>query len=137
MYRALGFRRVLLCVRDTRANSMMGRLGFGPDADEVARHFRFSLGGMADVFNIVLAKGVDLLVRDAAEDKIAGRIPDWYRKAVGAPTFILLPLSIRGSAIALLYADKEKVNEIVISEDELSLLRTLRNQAVLAIKQSR
>ena len=137
IYRALGFRRVLLCVRDARTNSMVGRLGFGPDADEVARHFRFSLGGMADVFNIVLGKGVDLLVHDAAEDKIASRIPDWYRNAVECPTFILLPLSIRGSAIALIYADKDKANEIVISEDELSLLRTLRNQAVLAIKQSR
>jgi serine/threonine protein kinase len=136
MYRALGFHRVLLCVREPRSAMMTGRFGFGPDAAEVARRFRFPLGGMADVFNIVLAKGVDLLVRDAAEPKILGHIPDWYRTAVGAPTFILLPLTMRSSPVGLIYADKAKPGAIVISEKELSLLRTLRNQAVLAIKQS-
>lgn len=137
IYRALGFRRVLLCVRDGRTQSMAGRMALGPDADSTAKKFRFPLGGTADVFNIVLAKGVDLLVHDAAESKIAPRIPDWYRKAVGAPTFLLLPLAIRGAPVALIYADKDTANEIVISEKELALLRTLRNQAVLAIKQSR
>ena len=136
MYRALGFKRVLLCVRDARSNTMVGRLGFGPGAEDVARRFRFALGGVADLFNVVLGKGVDVLVHDAAEEKIVGRIPDWYRKAAGAPTFILLPLLIRGAPVALIYADKDKAGEIVISEKELSLLRTLRNQAVLAIKQS-
>ena len=34
------------------------------------------------------------------------------------------------------YPDREQAGEIVISEKELSLLRTLRNQAVLAVKQS-
>ena len=115
---------------------MVGRLGFGPGAEDVARRFHFALGGVADLFNVVLGKGVDVLVHDAAEEKIVGRIPDWYRKAAGAPTFILLPLMIRGAPVALIYADKDKAGEIVISEKELSLLRTLRNQAVLAIKQS-
>jgi serine/threonine protein kinase len=136
MYRALGFRRVLLCVREGRGATMAGRLGCGPDAEEAARRFRFTLGGLDDVFNIVLAKGVDLLVQDATEEKIASRIPDWYRRAVNAPTFILLPLTIRNAPVALIYADKAAANEIAISEKELSLLRTLRNQAVLAIKQS-
>ena len=36
----------------------------------------------------------------------------------------------------MIYADREQAGEIVISEKELSLLRTLRNMAVLAIKQS-
>ena len=36
----------------------------------------------------------------------------------------------------MIYADCDNAGEIVIPEKELSLLRTLRNQAVLAIKQS-
>ena len=36
----------------------------------------------------------------------------------------------------MIYADGDSAGEIVIPEKELSLLRTLRNQAVLAIKQS-
>ena len=37
---------------------------------------------------------------------------------------------------SMIYADADRAGEIVIPEKELSLLRTLRNQAVLAIKQS-
>jgi hypothetical protein len=36
----------------------------------------------------------------------------------------------------MIYADRDRADEIVIPEKELSLLRTLRNQALLAIKQS-
>jgi hypothetical protein len=36
----------------------------------------------------------------------------------------------------MIYADRDLAGEIVIPEKELALLRTLRNQAVLAIKQA-
>jgi hypothetical protein len=45
-------------------------------------------------------------------------------------------MSIRGVPVALVYADKAVANTIAIAERELALVRTLRNQAVLAIKQS-
>ena len=41
MYRAEGFRRVILCIRDSRSNSMLGRFGFGVDATEIAKRFNF------------------------------------------------------------------------------------------------
>ena len=37
MYRAKGFKRVILCVRDARSNTMQGRFGIGPDALELAK----------------------------------------------------------------------------------------------------
>jgi hypothetical protein len=37
--------------------------------------------------------------------------------------------------VGLFYADKQQANTLKLSEQQLSLLRTLRNQAVLAIKQ--
>ena len=43
---------------------------------------------------------------------------------------------IKGKAMALIYCDKQAANSIVIPERELSLLKTLRNQALLAIKQA-
>jgi len=136
MYRAMGFRRVILCVRDQRSNSMLGRFGFGPDALEVAKRFRFSLVFSPDIFHAALVNGVDILISDTNDPKIAARIPDWFRKAVVAETFVVLPLCIKRSPVAMIYADRARAGEIVISGDDLSLLRTLRNQAVLAIKQS-
>jgi len=136
MYRAMGFRRVILCVRDQRSNSMVGRFGFGPDVVEVAKRFRFSLVFSPDIFHAALANGVDILISDTSDPKIAARIPDWFRKAVAAETFVVLPLCIKRSAVAMIYADRPRAGEISISGQELSLLRTLRNQAVLAIKQA-
>lgn len=135
MYRAMGFRRVVLCIRDAKAGVMQGRFGFGPDANEVARKFRFPLTFTPDIFHAATSKGVDLLISDINDPKIASRIPDWYRKAVPAHSFVLFPLNIKGNPVALIYADRDEPGGIEIPEKELQLLRTLRNQAILAIKQ--
>ncbi|MBS1130327.1 MAG: Protein kinase:GAF [Proteobacteria bacterium] len=135
MYRAMGFKRIVLCIRDVKAGAMQGRFGFGPDANELARAFRFPLSFTPDIFHAATSKGVDLLISDINDPKIAGRIPDWYRKAVPAHSFVLFPLNIKGNPVALIYADRDEPGGISIPEKELQLLRTLRNQAVLAIKQ--
>jgi serine/threonine protein kinase len=137
MYRAMGFKRVLLCVRDARSNTMCGRFGFGPEVGELARQLRFSLAARPDnVFNVATARGVDVLISDVDDPKIAARVPAWYRKSVAARTFVLFPLTIKARPVAMIYADKDRPGELRISEQELAMLRTLRNQAVLAIKQA-
>ena len=136
MYCAKGFKCVVLCVRDAKSNVMLGRFGFGPDALEVSKRFNFSLAYTPDIFHAALSKNVDILITDTNDPKIAARIPDWYRKGVNAGTFVIFPLCIKGNPVAMIYADCDRAGEIVIPEKELSLLRTLRNQAVLAIKQS-
>jgi serine/threonine protein kinase len=135
MYRAMGFKRVVLCIRDAKAGVMQGRFGFGPEANEVAKAFRFPLSFTPDIFHAATSKGVDLMISDIDDAKIAGRIPDWYRKAVPAHSFVLFPLNIKGNPIALIYADRDEPGGIAIPDKELQLLRTLRNQAILAIKQ--
>jgi len=135
MYRAMGFKRVVLCIRDAKAGVMQGRFGFGPDANEVAKAFSFPLSFTPDIFHAATSKGVDLMISDINDPKIANRIPDWYRKAVSAQSFVLFPLNIKGSSVALIYADRDEPGGISIPEKELQLLRTLRNQAILAIKQ--
>jgi serine/threonine protein kinase len=136
MYRAKGFRRVILCVRDGKSNSMLGRFGFGPEVQEIAKRFNFPLAFTPDIFHAAMSKGVDILISDTNDPKIAARIPEWFRKGVNAGTFVIFPLCIKTRPVAMIYAECEAAGEIVISEKELSLLRTLRNQAVLAIKQA-
>lgn len=136
MYRSMGFTHVLLCIKDGRQDTMNGRFGFGADIARVAREFKFPLSYSADVFHAALSKGADILIADINGQKIRSRIPEWYRNAMTAQTFALFPLIIKSVPVALIYADKEFPGEIVFSEKELSLLRTLRNQALLALKQS-
>lgn len=136
MYRAMGFNRVVLCIRDARANTMQGRFGLGPDASALAKMFQFPLSFTPDIFHAATSKGVDILISDIDEPNIAERIPAWFRKATAAKTFVVFPLNIKTKPVALIYAEKSRAGAIEISEKELQLLRTLRNQALLAIKQN-
>lgn len=49
---------------------------------------------------------------------------------------ILFPILVKGRAVALIYADAEDPALLRFAPEELSMLKTLRNQAVLAIKQT-
>ena len=136
MYRAMGFERVLLCLKDMKTGMMVGRFGFGPDTAELAKIFRFPLAYEPDVFHLSTQKAVDLIITDIDDPKIAERVPTWYRERITAKTFVLFPLTLKNIPVALIYADKSKAGSIVIPDKELSLLKTLRNQALLAIKQT-
>lgn len=137
MYRGMGFQRILLCIKDVRHNAMVAKFGFGPDAEEVTRHFKFPLGASHDIFEVALSRGADVLISDTNDPKIRPHIPEWFQKFVTAQTFILFPLVIKNAPVGLIYADKARAGELTIPESILSMLRALRNQAVLAIKQSR
>lgn len=136
MYRAMGFQRVILCLRNSKTNTMVGRFGFGQGASEAAKQFSFSLDQATDVFLLAMTKPVDLLISDVDDPKIADRIPAWYRERIFAKTFALFPLVIKEKPVGLIYCEREKAGSIVIPEKELTLLKTLRNQALIAIKQS-
>jgi serine/threonine protein kinase len=137
MFRALGFRRIVFCLRDAKTDTLTGRFGLGEEAAAVAKVFQVPLKGGTDLFAAVCAKGVDTLISDAGVANIAARLPAWYTKSVNAPAFLLLPLAIKGAAFALIYADKAQPGGIELGAKELALLRTLRNQAVMAFRQAR
>lgn len=136
MYRAHGFQRVIFCLRDARTGVLTGRFGLGADAERVAASFKLGLSGATDLFAAVCMKGADTLIHDATAGNISARLPQWFKAGINAPTFLLLPLTLRNAPLGLIYADKAEPNAIVVSERELSLLRTLRNQAVMAFKQA-
>jgi serine/threonine protein kinase len=140
MFRALGFRRIVFCLRDARTNTLTGRFGLGEGAAEVAKSIQVTLavkpGTLPDLFAAVCAKGADTLIADATVPTIATRLPAWFRERVGAPSFLLLPLMLKGAPFALIYADQAKPGGIELGEKELALLRTLRNQGVMAFRQA-
>ena len=140
MVRAMGFQRVVFCLRDPKADALTGRFGLGAGVegpDSVVKAFHIALKASSlDLFSTVCLKGVDTLISDATEPRIAQRLPAWYRSHVHAPTFLLLPLVIKGKPFGLVYADKAEKGLLPLDEKELALLRTLRNQAIIAFRQS-
>jgi hypothetical protein len=139
MYRALGFRRVIFCLRDPKTHTLTGRFGLGDNAPEMSAAFKVPLrvapGEAPGLFTAVCLKGVDTVIADATAANMAARLPAWYRERVNAPAFLLLPLVTKNAPFALIYADKAEVGGIALDEKELSLVRTLRNQAVMAFRQ--
>ncbi|WP_296507246.1 serine/threonine protein kinase [Rhodoferax sp.] len=137
MFRALEFDRIIFCMRDAKTEMMTGRFGLGQGVETHIKGFKTHLKATTpDLFGVVCTKGADTMISDAAELRIVQRLPEWYRKGLNAPAFLLLPLQIKGAPFGLIYADKLKHGALELDEKELALLRTLRNQAVMAFKQS-
>lgn len=137
MFRAMDFQRIIFCMRDPKTDALTGRFGLGKDVESVVKSFNVALKAASpDLFTAVCIKGADTMISDATEVRIAERLPVWYRKGINAPTFLLLPLIIKGKPFGLIYADKGEKGGLALDEKELALLRTLRNQAVMAFKQS-
>lgn len=137
MYRAMHFERVIFCMRDPKTNTITGRFGLGNDIDGATRSFQVALQpARPDLFAAVCRRGADTLISDASDARIAGSLPPWYRSGVNAGSFLLLPLQMKEKPFGLIYADKGPQTGMKLEERDLSLLRTLRNQAVLAFKQS-
>ncbi|MBW8848482.1 MAG: HDOD domain-containing protein [Burkholderiales bacterium] len=137
IYRALGLRRVIFCLRDARGQTLTGRLGVGDDVERLAPLLRVDLTQQPpDLLAAVCLKGADTLIQDARAANIAARLPTWFKGEMHARSFLLLPLMLKGAPLGLIYADHAQAGAVQLGDKELSLLRTLRNQAVMAFRQA-
>ena len=136
MYSGMGFSHVVFCIKDSRQNTMCGKFGFGDEVQTLLQAFRFSMVDQPDVFHVALKNNADILINNIDDAKIATRIPHWYRQSVTARTFVIFPITVKAKPIGLIYADRLQPGDITIPEKELSLLKALRNQAILAIRQT-
>lgn len=145
IYRGLDARRVVFCLRDARTGELQGRMGLGEGAELLKAAFHVPLsvsaGTPPDLFTAVSLKNADTLIADARLPAVARLLPRWFTTHIDAQTFLLLPLVLKRPGqpdriIGLIYADKAAAGSLHPDERTLSLLRTLRNQAIMAFKQS-
>ena len=134
IYRAIPGSRVLLALRNKATNCIQGKFGYGEDIEQLISNFSVPLAYQADVFHLVFKNNVDIKIDNSQDDKIRDKIPDWYHRKIGSKFFVLFPIVIKHSPVAVIYIDSHKTGKITITDAQLSLLKTLRNQAVLAIK---
>ncbi|MGV6852533.1 MAG: protein kinase domain-containing protein [bacterium] len=136
LYRAGGFQRVMLCLADHQSHQVKARMGIGKDYAEIQQHFKFSEQFTPDVFHLSFNKGKDILIEDTFDIKIKKHIPKWYTKNVAAGLVVLFPLHLGKTPIGIIYADQQNgVNPP--SENIIELMKTVRNQLLLAFQQSR
>jgi hypothetical protein len=104
----------------------------------------------AQIVNLMESKGIseesaarsvlgmtyeDIGVNDSRDVRFQKRIPEWYSKNIFAPAFVLYPLAVNKKVLGLFYADREESGE-VLTGNEVNYMKTLCNQAILAIKQT-
>jgi HD-like signal output (HDOD) protein len=134
MYRSMGFQRVVLALLNRRSREMAGRIGFGDDAEQFVKHFRFPAKYNVDVFHGALKNAVDVYIANTGDKKIQGDIPDWYKQISKAGSFLVFPLVVNKRPVGLIYADHARPNGLDIDKKKLNLLKSLRNQIVLAVR---
>jgi HD-like signal output (HDOD) protein len=132
MYRGFQFYRVIFCLMDTGKSKMAARFGLGENADDVVKRFQFLAGQGSDIFNVGISQEKGIVIHDATAPSIAKGIPEWYRQIVGAPSFLIYPLRIKGNCIGMFYADKKDKGRM-LSEEDLESLEKLRRLAIEAI----
>jgi serine/threonine protein kinase len=136
MHGALGFRCVVFGMRDQKTGVITGRLGLGAAAAALSAQFRVDVNpnGPIDLLSVACKKSADTLISDASAENVRSRLPTWLQREADARSFVLLPMTLKSLPFALIYADSATAGGIVLGDRELSLLRTLRNQAVMAFK---
>ncbi len=135
MYRGMGFTRVLLCVRDPASGTLKSRFGFGEDVDVIIKKgFSIPVTPAKDVFHAAISQGADIYIEDVNGEKIRDHIPEWYRSSIAAQSLALFPVIVNKKPVGMFYGDSTHARSLRFGAEELSLLKTLRNQAVLAIK---
>jgi eukaryotic-like serine/threonine-protein kinase len=132
MYRGFGFYRVIFCLMDTAKSKMTARFGLGENADDIVKRFQFLTGQNSDIFNIGISQAKGLVIHDAGAPNISRNIPEWYRKIVGAPSFLIYPLTVKGGCIGMFYADKKEKGRL-LTDEQLDYMERLRNMAIDAI----
>lgn len=135
LHTGMGFDHVALCLRDARSANLVARMTVGAVDKAVAR-MQVPMADRTDIFAAAVLKGVDLYIADVSSPVVLTRIPKWYRSSISAHTFLLLPLQMQGQPVGLIYADRRDAGSIRMTEKELALMRTLRNQVVLVLRQN-
>jgi HD-like signal output (HDOD) protein len=131
---ALDLQRVIVCLNDAASGSLVGRVGVGDRAMKLAPQFRVPMNPPVDLFGLLCGKEADTLISDTADPVISQRLPPWFRQYVQAPTFLLLPLSMGGRPLGLIYGDKAEAHALRVDDSELTLLKALRNQLLMAMR---
>jgi len=134
MSEALQLQRVVVCLRDPSGGPLVGVLGHGANAMAAASKFQIPLEPPADLFGLLCSKNADTLISDASDGVIAQRLPAWFKQHVGAPTFLLLPLTVQNRCAGLIYCDRAQAGSLAVDDATFALLKTLRNQLVMTMR---
>jgi HD-like signal output (HDOD) protein len=136
LFNSMGFRFVVVCLKDVKTNTYRSRLSLGEQ--HVARQaaFTFPIPSTRDLFHLSMENDADLMIFDATSIKIRDLLPAWHRALLpDARSFIVLPLVIQKAQLGLIYADRILPAPEGVPPDETSLIKALKSQVLAMLSQ--
>jgi eukaryotic-like serine/threonine-protein kinase len=134
IFRSYSFQRVMFCLINKSRTSLNARFGFGKDIEVLIERLSIPLGGDKDIFNISLKQCRDMIVEDVDAKICHDYLPKWYRDDFAGTSMLVYPIVVKNVPMGLLYMDS--ITPVTLAEDSrYSLIKTLRNQIVLTIRQ--
>jgi len=135
-YYGMSFSHVILMIRDPKRHLMQARSGFGTDTEDILKKFNFKTANAQDIFNLAVVKHKEFIVLDVEAEQYKTLIPQWCLDLTAPRSLILFPIIANKNCIGLVYADQTD-KPAAIGAQEFKLLKTLINQASLALQQRR
>jgi eukaryotic-like serine/threonine-protein kinase len=136
IYRGIGFDRVVIFFKDPQTDQMLARYGLGPNTDRIVKDAGFSVdSGSKDIFNMAIADNKDLYIGNISDVEVRDYKPSWFAGPIFSPSFAIYPIVINKKGIGLIYGGHDDAGEH-LDREHLNSMKTLRNQAALAIKQA-
>lgn len=134
IHRGFGFARSVLLLKDTQSQVFRARIWCG-DVDKEQLHLlQFDCTNTKDLFAMACIRGVDVQITDMDAPAMREKLPVWLRLACpSARSFIILPVVNMGRPVGCLYLERACVDSKVNAE-ELTLLQTVKNYMVLAMR---
>jgi hypothetical protein len=123
------FDRALLCLLNQDRSELQARFGYGDGADTLVERFRFGLSSQGGSLSAALTKQKDAYVN---RDRPISWSDGQFMRLVGAESFAVLPLTVRGAVVGCLYLDR-LTPQPAPDERTTRFLERLRAQAERAL----
>jgi HD-like signal output (HDOD) protein len=121
-----GFRHAILLTLHGDRSSLQAQVAVGPDAKAIEAELHVPLTALLvnnDVFSLAYETGKEVVVEDAFDEKLQGRIPTVYFEMLGSRAFVLYPCGSAKSGLKLLLADADTSAPIPTADDAACLQR--------------
>ena len=135
IYSGFNYARVVFCFINKSRTSINARFGFGKDIEIILNRFSIPRGGDRDIFNQALNLNQDMVIEDVKSAGSRELLPMWYRQKYAKKSMLVYPVVVKNIPLGVLYIDSLSPVSL-LDDNSLSLLKTLRNQIILAIRQS-
>ena len=135
MYRGVGCRNVFLALVDTAYQQVRCRFCLGENAEPLREAFSFPLDEHGRTLASCLQDRKEILYAQLTESQKRTVLPEPMRPLLDAGSMLMLPVIVREKPIGIFLAVRG-THQPPIGNQDIRDLRTLANQATLAIHQS-